>query len=351
MKLWLAQEKQVEIIDEKTIAASLMEDGFTLKFNNVSDDAFEGFSKEIDNSKSYGKGAPIQEVKDNIRFEMDLLRNKWADLFSSYGRVLTPKELDNFKSAAGNKMKDFMDAGSKIFKDKTSSISVLEKLPVTSPIVKEFASEIDRAAKAYGVNLNPDEINGIIRDTYNSAKLERGFNLDQGSGIFFNRTPKILGQDEKTLLSAFERPTEGGKKYFQEGLVKNLDEGKNLSQIDDIVLPDGSIFERKRLLKELVGKSNDGLNTAITGTNRLANLVIRSEVNQEIILNSARQKKLVDEWLTSVDDIGEEATVAKMGARPKAPEIVDTAEEATKYFGGVQGQMSNLVKNLQETML
>ena len=150
---------------------------------------------------------------------------------------------------------------------------------------------------------NPDEINGIIRDTYNSAKLERGFNLDQGSGIFFNRTPKILGQDEKTLLSAFERPTEGGKKYFQEGLVKNLDEGKNLSQIDDIVLPDGSIFERKRLLKELVGKSNDGLNTAITGTNRLANLVIRSEVNQEIILNSARQKKLVDEWLTSVDEI------------------------------------------------
>jgi hypothetical protein len=325
-----------EIIDD---AASLMEDGFTLKFNNVSDDAFEGFSKEIDNSKSYGKGAPIQEVKDNIRFEMDLLRNKWADLFSSYGRVLTPKELDNFKSAAGNKMKDFMDAGSKIFKDKTSSISVLEKLPVTSPIVKEFASEIDRAAKAYGVNLNPDEINGIIRDTYNSAKLERGFNLDQGSGIFFNRTPKILGQDEKTLLSAFERPTEGGKKYFQEGLVKNLDEGKNLSQIDDIVLPDGSIFERKRLLKELVGKSNDGLNTAITGTNRLANLVIRSEVNQEIILNSARQKKLVDEWLTSVDEIGEAGTVDKLGARPKAPEIVDTAEDAKKYFGGEQGVM------------
>ena len=325
-----------EIIDD---AASLMEDGFTLKFNNVSDDAFEGFSKEIDNSKSYGKGAPIQEVKDNIRFEMNLLRNKWADLFSSYGRVLTPKELDNFKSAAGNKMKDFMDAGSKIFKDKTSSISVLEKLPVTSPIVKEFASEIDRAAQTYGVKLTPDEINGIIRDTYNSAKLERGFNLDQGSGIFFNRTPKILGQDEKTLLSAFERPTQGGKKYFQEGLVKNLDEGKNLSQIDDIVLPDGSIFERKRLLKELVGKSNDGLNTAITGTNRLANLVIRSEVNQEIILNSSRQKKLVDEWLTSVDEIGEAGTVDKLGARPKAPEIVDTAEDAKKYFGGEQGVM------------
>ena len=325
-----------KIIDD---AASLMEDGFTLKFGNITDDAFESFSKELDNSKSYGKGAPIQEVKDNIRFEMDLLRNKWGDLFSSYGRMLTPKELANFKSSAGNKMKDFIDAGSKIFKDKTSSISILEKLPVTSPILKEFASEIDRAAQTYGVKLTPDEINGIIRDTYNSAVLERGFNLNQRSGIFFKNTPRILGWGEKTLLGAFKREGEQARKYFREGLSKPIEKGTNLSQIDYIVLPDGSIFARKKLLKELVGKSNDGLNTAITGTNRIANLVIRGEVNQEIIRNSARQKKLVDDWLKSVDEIGEAATIEKSGPRPKAPEIVDTAEDAKKYFGGVRGQM------------
>ena len=325
-----------KIIDD---AASLMEDGFTLKFGNITDDAFESFSKELDNSKSYGKGAPIQEVKDNIRFEMDLLRNKWGDLFSSYGRMLTPKELANFKSSAGNKMKDFIDAGSKIFKDKTSSISILEKLPVTSPILKEFASEIDRAAQTYGVKLTPDEINGIIRDTYNSAVLERGFNLNQRSGIFFKNTPRILGWGEKTLLGAFKREGEQARKYFREGLSQPIEKGTNLSQIDYIVLPDGSIFARKKLLKELVGKSNDGLNTAITGTNRIANLVIRGEVNQEIIRNSARQKKLVDDWLKSVDEIGEAATIEKSGPRPKAPEIVDTAEDAKKYFGGVRGQM------------
>ena len=327
-----------EIIDD---AASLMEDGFTLKFGNVTDDAFESFSKELDNSKSYGKGAPIQEVKDNIRFEMDLLRNKWGDLFSSYGRMLTPKELANFKNSAGSKMKDFIDAGSKIFKDKTSSINVLEKLPVTSPIIKKFAAEIDRAAQTYGVNLTPDQINGIIRDTYNSAVLEKGFNLNQNSGIFFRNTPKILGQGENTLLSAFQREGETARKYFREGLSQPVEKGRNLSQIDDITLPDGSIFERKKLLKELVGKSNDGLNTAITGTNRIANLVIRGEVNQEIIRNSARQKKLVDDWLKSVDEIGEAATIEKSGPRPKAPEIVDTAEDAKKYFGGERGQMGS----------
>ena len=105
------------------------------------------------------------------------------------------------------------------------------------------------------------------------------------------------------------------------------------------MLPDGSIFERGKLLRELVGKSNDGLNTAITGTNRLANLVIRNEVNQEVILNSAKQKKLVDEWLTSVEKNGEAATVERLGARPKAPEVVDTFEDAQKYLGGVSGKL------------
>lgn len=69
-----------------------------------------------------------------------------------------------------------------------------------------------------------------------------------------------------------------------------MDAGINLSKINNIKLPDGSMFNRRDLLEQLVGKSKNGLNTAITGTNRLANLVRRNEVNNELILNSARQK-------------------------------------------------------------
>ena len=335
------KNKSGDILDQKTVD-SFIEDGFTLKFNNISKDAFEtsSFAKELDNSKSYGKGAPVQEVKDNIRFEMNLLRNKWGDLFSSYGRMLTPQELSKFRTAAGSKIQEFMNAGSKIFKDKTSgSINILEKLPPSNAIIREFSNEIERAAKTYKVTLNKNEIDTLVKETYDSAVLEKGFQLDQGSGIFFKKMPKLLGWTEDSLLNAYQRETGEGLKLFRKGLVKNLDEGMNLSRIDDITLPDGSVFERGRLIKELVGKSDSGLNTAITGTNRLANLVIRNEVNQEIILNSARQKKLVDEWLTSVDEIGEAATIEKSGPRPKAPEIVDSAEDAKKYFGGVQGQL------------
>ena len=88
--------------------ARFTEDGFTLKFKNITDEAFKPFSDALDNSKRYGKGKPIQEIKDNIKFEMNLVRNKWGDLFSSYGRLLTNDELAKFKDAFGNKINDFI---------------------------------------------------------------------------------------------------------------------------------------------------------------------------------------------------------------------------------------------------
>ena len=58
---------------------------------------------------------------------------------------------------------------------------------------------------------------------HNSATLEKGFNLEQGSGIFFKKTPRLLGtagrlkdglrtEYKDTLLNAFERGGTG-KKY------------------------------------------------------------------------------------------------------------------------------------------
>ena len=117
-----------------------------------------------------------------------------------------------------------MDAGSKIFKDKT--ISIFGTSFINGPIVKEFASEIDRAAKAYGVNLNPDEINGIIRDTYNSAKLERGFKKLQEFSLLSNSFDFSLNEE---INLDFEI-TQKEKNIFKKTLVKNLDEGKNLSR-------------------------------------------------------------------------------------------------------------------------
>jgi hypothetical protein len=184
-----------------------------------------------------------------------------------------------------------------------------------------------------GAPLPEDRALDMVQRIYNNATLEKGFNLEQNSGIFFRDLPRLFTDslageiDNLSKLTTY-RKTQTGKMI-----------GANLSNIKDVKLPDGSIFERRKLLENLIGKSKDGLNTIITGTERIANLVVRNEVNNEIVRNSLKQKKLVDEWLQSVDEIGEAATVDKLGARPVAPTVVDNSYEAEKYFGGIKGIM------------
>jgi hypothetical protein len=93
-------DESKELIDPKTKTAidaiersKLVEDGFTVKFNNISDEGFKPFVDELNNTKNFGRGAPIQEITDNIKLEMDLVRNKWGEMFSAYGQMLDPKEI------------------------------------------------------------------------------------------------------------------------------------------------------------------------------------------------------------------------------------------------------------------
>ena len=326
----LKYEKSGELVTAAE-KARFVEDGFTLKFNNITDKGFKPFEDALENSKQFGKGKPIKEVKDNIRFEMDLVRNKWGDLFSSYGRLLRPEELTQFKTAFKSKINEFMDSGAKVFNDRT--IGTLKKYPPSRPIIQESVDQIVKASRALGAPLTDDNALRIVERIYNNATLEKGFNLKQNSGIFFRDIPRLFTDslagaiDDASKLTTYQKTATG----------RTL--GANLSSIKDVKLPDGSIFERRKLLENLIGKSKDGLNTIITGTERIANLVVRNEVNNEIVRNSLKQKKLVDEWLQSVDEIGEAATVDKLGARPVAPTVVDNSFEAEKYFGGTKGIM------------
>ena len=331
----LKYEKSGELVTAAE-KARFVEDGFTLKFNNITDEGFKPFEDALEKSKRFGKGKPIQEVKDNIRFEMDLVRNKWGDLYSSYGRLLRPEELTEFKTAFKSKINEFVDSGAKIFNDKT--IGTLKIYPPSRPIIQESVDQIVKASRALGAPLTDDNALRIVERIYNNATLEKGFNLKQNSGIFFRDIPRLFTDslagaiDDASKLTTYQKTATG----------RTL--GANLSSIKDVKLPDGSIFERRKLLENLIGKSKDGLNTIITGTERIANLVVRNEVNNEIVRNSLKQKQLVDDYLTKVDDLikggkSEAEAIAEAGPRPTAPTVVDNSYEAEKYFGGTKGIM------------
>ena len=318
-------KKVIDAVERST----LLEDGFTIKFNNISDNGFKPFADQLDNSKSYGKGAPVQEVKENIKLEMDLVRNKWGEMFSAYGQMLDPKELQKFKTAFKSKVSDFVASGYNLFKNET--IGKLKKYPPSRPIMQELTADIAKATKAMGINLPETEINRILNRIYENASLEKGFNIGyKKSGVFFRDLPNLFKDSLGGAIDDISKLT-----TYKKNKITGNPIGGNLSDITDVVLPDGSVFKRKEILEKLVGKSKDGLNTIVVGTNRISSLVRTNEVNNEVVRNSLRQKKLVDEWFKKVDEVGE----ASAGPRPVAPTVVDNSFEAEKYFGGVGGQM------------
>ena len=311
--------------------ARFIEDGFTVKFNNITDEGFKPFEDALNKSKRYGDGKPIKPIKDDIRLELDLVRSKIGDLFSSYGRLLKPEELTQFKKVFGNKVSNFLDSGARIFNDKT--VGQLKIYPPSRPIIQEATEEVVKASRALGTPLTDTQALNMVQRIYTNATLEKGFNLQQKSGIFFRDMPKLFTDSLQGAIN------DASKLTIPRRTLKGKRIGANLSDIKNVELPDGTIFKRKELLEKLIGKSKDGLNTVVNGIERISNLVVRNEVNNQIVRNSAKQKELVDNWLNSVDEIGEEATIQKLGQRPTAPTVVDNSFEAEKYFGGARGIM------------
>jgi hypothetical protein len=325
--------------------APLIEDGFTVKFKPLLKQGEEPtgslkkFYDELGSNDAYGRGAPVDEVKDSIRLQMEAVRNRWGDMFSVYGNTLTKTDLASFKNVLKTKVSDFLDSGAEVFKNKTLGNLLIN--PITRTVVNEVADEIETVTKALNLKLPRNEIDQMVETIYNSATLERGFDFQKydKSGIYFGSLPQLFTATQKSLGDAMKSGLRSSNlTKYGEGNLANI---RNVELPNSVSLPDGSIFNRRELLEKLVGKSKDGLNTVITGTTRLSNLARRAEVNNEVIKNAGRQKIAVDNWLTSVDNIGEEATIKKLGQRPNAPMAVDTAEEATKYFGGVGGRMGS----------
>ena len=93
---------------------------------------------------------------------------------------------------------------------------------------------------------------------------------------------------------------------------------------EGVVKVDGVNIDRRKVILDLLGKTDDPMSTVITGTNKLATLLRRNQVYDDLLRASNKQRLLYDEWLAG----------GKQGAAPEAPIFVNSEAEAYKYFGG-----------------
>ena len=199
----------------------------------------------------------VKAIFDNVTD----IRTTWGSLFSSIGGRLTPKDLTKFKEVMGDKFKEYLGANYNVFK---SAAGPLAYKPSAQAIDKLKNLYIETAATTatskypQGRILGPVEAEKLVMNTYESAKLPAGFNLDKSSDVIFKVPEFFVG---RTAL-------------------KDAADFNGIANMADLSAAD------KKLFQELFGKNRDAMQTILNGTNKLSLITRQNELFEDLIKSS-----------------------------------------------------------------
>jgi hypothetical protein len=197
-----------------------------------------------------------KETIDNIINNLNSIRLGWGDLFSTIGTKLDDKSLNEFKNLFGEKFKNYLGSSYQIFQDK-SIIPLLNYKPAAEVVEKAKQSFKDIALKN-GRQLTDNEAEYYVNNVVSTAKLPKGFRIDQPSDPLFKAPDFFLG---KTIA-------------------------------DDAIKPNGEIYlsalpqQEKQVIEDLLGKSKNPVQTILSGTAKLSMITRRNELFDNLLNKS-----------------------------------------------------------------
>jgi hypothetical protein len=202
------------------------------------------------------------ETVDNITNGLNLIRAGWSDMFSSIGNKIDPKDISQFKSLFGEKFKSYLGATYDIFQNK-SIIPMLNWKPAEEAIIKT-KNMFKQVAAQNGKSLTDEEANFYVDRLVKSARLPKGFKLDKPSDPVFQLPDFFAG---KTVLD----DAISSKGYT------------SLSSLPK---------ENREVIQELLGKSENPIQTILSGTARLSLITRRNQFFQDLLEKSNELKQL-----------------------------------------------------------
>ena len=208
------------------------------------------------------------------------IRSDWGSLFSSMGRRLDDKALGTFKDIMGKKVISWMDSGYEVFKN--NPIKLADNYKPAKVVINETVKQFQDIAKQSGLNLSPEQSLSMVNEVWQTAKLPKGFKLNELSDVSFN-LPNFFVKN--SLADEALKVT-----------------NKKISELS------GTNLE---VINNLLGKNKNALSSIIEGTNKLSTVVRRNEMFDELLNNSNKMR-----------EVG------------KVPTFADSAEEARQLFGG-----------------
>ena len=223
------------------------------------------------------------EAADEVFDELTKIRATWGTLFSGLGQRLDDTSLTKFKDVMKDKWKDYLGANYKLFQN-DSLIPALNYKPATEAVDK--LKQVFIKAKP---GLGSVEAENLVADVYKSARLPAGFQFNKyRQDVAFN-LPEFVA---KTVLDD----------------ASNFNKVANMQELKP---------EFKQLFGEILGKDKNALQTILNGTNKLSMITRRNQFLDNLVMESNEQA----------------AKLANGTATGTRPMLVNTREEAIRYFG------------------
>ena len=243
------------------------------------------------------------------------IRAIWGQLFTKMGRRLSPKAQEEFQTLMTKYVNNWMESGYKAFQPtRNDPFRFLNNYRPAKVLITKIADGFMEIADKKNVKLSKLEAEKLVNGIVDTARMPNPWKL-------------------KSMID-FEGPQFLKKSFAGEALDTSV------IRLDELSTAAG--INSKKLIQELLGKTESVMPTILESTNKLAAVVRYNEMNDFLKTLSNSQHKAIKDKTAElikggmVPEMAEQTAIRAL----KAPLFANTKEEIMKLTGAGPNQVS-----------
>ena len=254
------------------------------------------------------KDEPRLKDKENINAilaGLSRIRSKWGDMFTTLGATQSKENFDEFAKIYKDTVSNWLGQTYELFQNR--NVMGIESWRPADETIAKAVKEFQKVAATKGIDLQKEQALYYVNNILKTAKLKP--RMDERIGPSFK-----VPEDFFTQKSATNK-------------IKSYATVKGLNELEQ------AGFDKK-VFEELLGKTQNPMQTILTATSRLALITRRNEFFSNLDNLSKNAVEEADGFSKKLDDW--RAAGANPALRPKKPNepfVVSTEDEARRFFG------------------
>jgi hypothetical protein len=257
------------------------------------------------------KDEPRLKDKENINAilaGLSRIRSKWGDMFTTLGATQSKENFGEFAKIYKDTVSSWLGQTYELFQNR--NVMGIESWRPADETIAKAVKEFQKVAAAKGIDLQKEQALYYVNNILKTAKLK----------------PRMAEKIEMTGPS-FKVPEDFFTKKSATDKIKSYSTVKGLNQLEE------AGFDKK-VFEELLGKTQNPMQTILTATSRLALITRRNEFfsNLDNLSKNAVEEanafpKKLEDWRAAGSN------PALRPKKPNEPFVVSTEDEARKFFG------------------